>query len=139
MWKQLGLDVKIRVMEWKQYLQFLGPPPNSDVDVYRLGWVYDFPDAYNGLVLWTCGSGNNNTNWCNKKYDALIDKATRTPNFAQRVKVYRQAEAIISGPKGDVPLAPIYWYVYTALVRPNVKGFFVTPIDQWDYTKVSIR
>jgi oligopeptide transport system substrate-binding protein len=139
MWKQLGIDVKIKVMEWKQYLQFLGPPPNSDVDVYRNGWVYDFPDAYNGLVLFTCNSGNNNTNWCNKKFDGIIDKATKQPNFAKRVQLYRQAERIISGAKGDVPLAPIYWYVYTALVRPNVKGFLITPTDQFDFTKVSIR
>ena len=44
----------------------------------------------------------------------------------------------MTGPRGDVPLAPIYWYVYTALVRPNVKGFFITATDQWDYTKVRI-
>lgn len=139
MWRQLGLDVKIRVMEWKQYLQFLGPPPNSDVDVYRLGWIYDFPDAYNGLVLWTCGSGNNNSNFCNKKFDALVTRATRTPNFAARTAIYRQAENILTGPKGDLPIMPIYWYTYHALVRPNVKGFLITPVDQWDYTKISVR
>ena len=138
MWRQLGLDTTIRAMEWGQYLQFLGPPPNADVDVYRLGWIYDFADAYNGLVLWTCGSGNNNTNWCNRRFDALIRRAERTPNFAKRVLLYRQAENLISGPRGEFPLAPIYYYVYTALVRPNVKGFFITATDQWDYTKVRI-
>jgi oligopeptide transport system substrate-binding protein len=35
-WQRLGLDVKLRVQEWAQYLQFLGPPPNKAVDVYRL-------------------------------------------------------------------------------------------------------
>lgn len=138
-WKQLGLDVTLRVMEWKQYLQFLGPPPNADVDVYRLGWIYDFPDAYNGLVLWKCNSGNNNTNWCNKKFDGLVDKATRTPNNAKRALLYQQAEDILSGPKGDLPVMPIYWYVFTALVRDNVKGFFINPSSQTDLTKVSMR
>ncbi len=138
-WKELGLNVTIKVQEWKQFLQFLGPPPNADVDVYRLGWIYDFPDAYNGLVLWTCDSGNNNTNWCNKKYDNLITKATRTPNNAARAKVYQQAEDILTGPNGDLPIMPIYWYTFTALVKSNVKGFFTNPTDQWDLTKVSIR
>jgi oligopeptide transport system substrate-binding protein len=137
-WKELGLNVTIKVLEWKQYLQFLGPPPNSDVDVYRLGWSYDFPDAYNGLVLFTCDSGNNNTNWCNKKFDKLVAKATNTSNFAARTKVYQQAEDILTGPKGDLPIMPIYWYVNTALLRPNVKGWFINPTDQWDLTKVSI-
>jgi oligopeptide transport system substrate-binding protein len=137
-WKELGLDATIRVLEWKQYLQFLGPPPNSDVDVYRLGWIYDFPDAYNGLVLWTCDSGNNNTNWCNKKYDGLIKKAERTPNNTKRYALYKQAEDIMTGPKGDLPTMPIYWYTFSALVKKNVHGFFINPSDQIDLTKVSV-
>jgi oligopeptide transport system substrate-binding protein len=137
-WKELGLNVSIKVQEWKQYLEFLGPPPNSDVDVYRLGWIYDYPDAQNGLVLWTCDSGNNNTNWCNKKFDGLIDKATKTPDTAARTKLYQQAEDIISSPTGDVPLIPIYWYTYSALVQQNVKGFSINPMDQIDYSGVSI-
>jgi len=138
-WREIGLNVSLKVMEWKQYLQFLGPPPNSDVDVYRLGWIYDYPDAQNGLVLFTCGSGNNSTNWCNKKFDALVAKGTKTQNAAARYKIYQQAESLISGPKGDVPLIPIYWYVNSALVRKNVRGFFINPMYQIDYTKVSMK
>jgi oligopeptide transport system substrate-binding protein len=137
-WKELGLNVNIKVMEWKQYLQFLGPPPNSDVDVFRLGWIYDYPDAQNGLVLWTCDSGNNNTNWCNKKFDGLIDRASKTPSTAKRYKLYQQAEALISGPTGAVPLIPIYWYTYSAAVQKNVHGWTINPMDQVDYTKVSV-
>ena len=137
-WKQLGLDATIRVLEWKQYLQFLGPPPNSDVDVYRLGWIYDFPDAYNGLVLWTCGSGNNNTNWCNKRYDGLIKRAERTPNNTKRYALYKQAEDIMTGPRGELPTMPIYWYTFSALVKNNVHGFFINPSDQIDLTKVTV-
>jgi oligopeptide transport system substrate-binding protein len=137
-WKELGLNVQIKVQEWKQYLEFLGPPPNSDVDVYRLGWIYDYPDAQNGLVLWTCDSGNNNTNWCNKKYDALIKKADSTPNANARYLLYQQAESLLSGPKGDMPLMPIYWYTYTALVSQKVKGFSINPMDQWDYSTISV-
>jgi oligopeptide transport system substrate-binding protein len=107
--------------------------------VYRLGWIYDFPDAYNGLVLWLSNSGNNNTNWKNAKYDRLIKKAERTPNFAARTKVYQQAEDILTGPSGALPVMPIYWYTFSALVKTNVKGFFINVQDQWDYTKMSVR
>ena len=27
-WSQIGIKTNIKVLEWKQYLQFLGPPPN---------------------------------------------------------------------------------------------------------------
>ena len=138
-WKQIGINASIKVMEWKQYLQVLGPPPNSDVDVYRLGWIYDFPDAYNGLVLWTCDSGNNNTNFCNKKFDALIDQATKTPDFDKRVALYQQAESILTGPNGDLPIMPIYWYTFTETIHKNkVKGFLTQPTSQYDLTKVTV-
>jgi oligopeptide transport system substrate-binding protein len=137
-WKPLGINVSVKVMEWKQYLEFLGPPPNADVDVYRLGWIYDFPDAYNGLSLWTCDSGNNNTNWCNKKFDSLVNQATRTPDFDKRTQLYQQAETILTGPTGDLPIMPIYWYTFTGLVKNNVKGFLTEPTSTWDFTKVTV-
>jgi oligopeptide transport system substrate-binding protein len=138
-WKELGLNVNIKVQEWKQFLEFLGPPPNSDVDVYRLGWIYDYPDAQNGLVLWTCDSGNNNTNWCNRNYDAIVRRAARTPNDDARFKLYQQAETILTGDRGDLPIMPIYWYVFHSLVKPNVQGYEITLTDAVDYTKVSLR
>jgi oligopeptide transport system substrate-binding protein len=136
--KDLGLNVTLKQQEWKQYLEFLGPPPNNDVDVYRLGWIYDFPDAYNGLSLWTCNSGNNNTNWCNKKFDSLVNKAGNTPNFDKRVLIYQQAENILTGPNGDLPIMPIYWYTFTHLIKKNVHGFFTAPQGIYDLTKVTI-
>jgi oligopeptide transport system substrate-binding protein len=136
--KDLGLNVSLKIMEWKQYLQFLGPPPNSDVDLYRLGWIYDFPDAYNGLSLWTCQSGNNNTNWCNPKFDSLIDKAVKTPDFDKRVGLYQQAENILTGPTGDLPIMPIYWYTFNQLVKPNVHGYSEGPTSIIDLSKVSV-
>jgi oligopeptide transport system substrate-binding protein len=138
MWKELGLDVTLRVMEWAQFLQFLGPPPNADVDVYRLGWIYDYPDAHNGFVLWTSNSGNNNTNWKNASYDRLLKKAERTPGTAARHKIYQQMENILTGPSGQLPIMPIYWYTFSALVKNNVKGFKIQPTSQTDYTKVSL-
>ena len=138
-WKELGLNVKIQVMEWKQYLEFMGPPPNGDVDTYRMGWIYDFPDAYNGLVLFTCNSGNNYTNWCNKKFDGILAQAAKTADPEKRTGLYKQAEGILTGPNGDLPIMPIYWYTFANLVGTNVKGFMVNPTGWWDLTKVGVN
>ena len=72
------------------------------------------------------------------KYDGLIAKATRTPNTAKRTKLDQQAEDILTGPKGALPVMPIYWYTFTALVKNNVKGFFINPSSQTDYTKIRL-
>lgn len=137
-WKELGITTTLKNMEFGQYLDFLGPPPNSDVDVYRLGWIYDYPDAYNGFELWTCDSGNNNTGWCNKKYDAIVDKAARTPDETARFKLYQQAETMLTGANGSLPIMPIYWYVYHSLVKPYVQGWGLDLIGRTDYTKISL-
>ena len=138
-WKKLGIDVTLKVQEWKQYLEFLGPPPNNDVDAYRLGWIGDFVDAINFLELFTCDSGNNNTNWCDPSYDQLVAKARSTRNDQDRYELYAQLEQKLFGPDGAVPFIPIYWYTYTALERESVKDTFeLNLLDQVDLTKVKV-
>jgi ABC-type oligopeptide transport system substrate-binding subunit len=137
-WKELGITTTLKNMEFGQYLEFIGPPPNSDIDVYRLGWIYDYPDAYNGFELWKCDSGNNSTNWCNKKYDAIVEKAAATPNEDARTLLYQQAETILTGANGNLPIMPIYWYVFHSLVKPYVQGYQSDLTDRVYYSKVSL-
>jgi ABC-type oligopeptide transport system substrate-binding subunit len=139
-WKELGLTVKIRVQEWAQFLEFIGPPPDKSVDVYRLGWIADYVDAINFLELWTCDSGNNSTNFCSEELDSLVAKARATADDAERYELYGQIEEILLGEDGAVPIAPIYWYTYTNLERESVKGtFHINPLDQFDLSKVVIE
>ena len=137
-WKELGLNVTLKQQDWPQFLQFLGPPPNPSVSVYRSGWIADFPDDINFLSVFECKSGNNNTNWCNAKYDDLLKQATAEPDQAKRYDLYQQAESLLTGPNGDMPIAPIYWYTFAYQVAPTVHGWNTNPMDVIDMTKVSI-
>jgi oligopeptide transport system substrate-binding protein len=139
-WKELGLDTTIKAQEWAQYLEFLGPPPADAVDVYRLGWIGDYVDAINFLELWTCESGNNNTNWCNKEFDALVEQARATPDNDARYALYAQAEALLTGAEGDLPIMPIYWYTYLNVEKQCVSNTFnINLLDQIDFTKVVVE
>ena len=138
-WKELGIESTIKQQEFQQYLEFLGPPPNKDVDVYRLGWIGDFVDAINFLELWTCESGNNSTNYCNKDYDALIEKARSTEDNDARYELYGQAEEILFGENGDMPILPIYFYTYVQLEKESVKDSYeINLLDQIDLTAVTV-
>jgi oligopeptide transport system substrate-binding protein len=140
MWKELGIDTTIKSQEFAQFLEFLGPPPNDAVYVYRLGWIADYGDPMNFLELWTSKSGNNNTRFASPEYDRLIEKARNTPDDQQRYELYRQAEAMLTGPDGAMPIAPIYWYTYTNLERESVKDTFeINPLDQFDLSRVVIK
>jgi len=137
-WKKLGLNVTLKQQDWPQFLKFLGPPPDPSVGVYRNGWIADFPDDINFLSIFQCGSGNNNTNWCSKDYDNLLKQATAEPDQAKRYGLYKQAETMLTGAGGDMPIAPIYWYTFAYQVADNVHGWNTNPMDAIDLTKVSI-
>jgi len=140
MWKDIGIDVTIKAQEWAQFLEFLGPPPSDAVYVYRLGWIADYADPMNFLELWTSKSGNNNSRFASPEYDRLIAQARNTPEDEQRFELYRQAEAMLTGPDGELPISPIYWYTYTNLERESVKDSFnINPLDQFDLSKVVIE
>jgi oligopeptide transport system substrate-binding protein len=140
-WKELGLTVTIKQQEWAQFLEAIGPPPGKEIDVYRLGWIGDYVDAYNFLELWTCESGNNSTNYCNKDYDALVDQVRqgKAVDDDARYKLYGQMEEILHGENGDFPILPIYWYTYVELERPSVQDSFNRNLlDQVDLTQVEV-
>ena len=139
-WKELGISTTLKQQEWAQYLEFLGPPPNDAVDVYRLGWIYDYPDAINGLDLWTCDSGNNNTNYCDKSYDDLVAQARQTPDDSARYDIYAQLEDKLFGQDGALPILPIYWYTYPNLEKLSIKDTFnINPLDQFELTEVVVK
>jgi oligopeptide transport system substrate-binding protein len=96
------------------------------------------PGCDQRLELFTCDSGNNNTNWCNEEYDALVEEVRDTSTSA-RYEIYRQLEGIMFDEDGDVPLTPIMWYTYPNLEQDSVRDtFFINPLDQIDFTKVVV-
>jgi oligopeptide transport system substrate-binding protein len=139
-WKELGINTTIKQQEWAQFLEFIGPPPDKSVDVYRYGWIGDFVDAINFLELWTCDSGNNSTNYCDPEYDKLVDEARNTPDNEARYDLYAQMEQKLLGDEGAVPFSPIYWYTYIASEDPSVKDTFnQNLLTQIDLTKVVVK
>ena len=47
---------------------------------------------------------------------------------------------MLTGPQGELPIIPLYWYTYTNLERESVKDtFHINLLDQFDLSKVVIR
>jgi oligopeptide transport system substrate-binding protein len=139
-WKELGLTTTIRVQEWAQFLEFIGPPPDKSVDVFRYGWIGDYVDPINFLELWTCESGNNSTTFCNREYDRLVERARATEDNQARYEIYGQLEEILLGEDGVVPIAPVYWYTSSYQERPSIKETFnESPLGQVDLRDVEVR
>jgi oligopeptide transport system substrate-binding protein len=75
-------------------------------DVVLATWGADFPDAINYLDLFTTGNDNNDGQWSNKQYDALIkaSNTTHVTNPTMRWNDLSQASHILIRDMGVIPL-----------------------------------
>lgn len=139
MWKELGVDTTIKTLEWAQYLDLIGPPPNHVVDAYFIGWIGDYVDAINFLQLAECGSGFNSSSFCDPEFDKLLTQAKGTGDNEERYGLYGEAESRITGEQGGMPFIPLYWITYSILSKEKVKDWKPNLLDQFDWTKVRIE
>lgn len=116
--RNLGLQVELNNQEWKTYLQRL---KTKEVEMFRLGWIADYPDPDNFMNLMASFSDNNHTNWKNKTYDELILKAMTTEDSPQRQKLYDKAQKILL--EESVAVFPIFASVSHILISPRIKNY----------------
>jgi peptide/nickel transport system substrate-binding protein len=74
------------VHEWGTYVSKW---PDGLVPMYMIGWAGAW-DA-DGIMFPLLRTGQRFSRWSNPEFDAILDKARRTLNEAERVKLYRQA------------------------------------------------
>lgn len=126
-WKRnLGLQVNLQNQEWKVYLKTLH---SNSPAMYRMGWGADYPDPDTFMALFTCNSGNNMGNFCNKEYDALVKKAGASADSAERAKLYGLAEKILL--EKDVAIVPLFNQTNMHMVSSRIEGFKVNPMGDF--------
>jgi ABC-type oligopeptide transport system substrate-binding subunit len=95
--------------------------------ISRDGWGADFPSAHNQLSgIFTCGGGNNNTQYCNPDVDTLLAQADSTADQAAATALYTQAQQMIVN---DAPSIWLRFGLTTYLVQPYVQGVQGTSSD----------
>lgn len=132
--KNLGLEPEIRNEEWKVYLKTL---KNDTPQLFRLGWVADYPDPDNFMALWYSYSEQNNTGWKNPEYDKLVQKAAGELDKDVRKALYDKAQRILV--EEDVPFIPIYTNKQYFLLKPYVSGYTINPMQQWRFSDVTVE
>ena len=125
----LGININLVNMEWATYLDYRSTGP---FQLARAGWVADYMDPQNLLDLLITGSGNNDGQYSNPEYDALIRQAAGMPDGPQRAAIMRQAEEI--GVVRDQALIPIYFYVSQSMIDLSKwDGWYQNPLDVHPY------
>ena len=123
--KNIGLNVELNSQEWKTYLHRL---KTKEVEMFRLGWLADYPDPDNFMNLMTSFSENNHTGWKNKKFDELILKAMTIEDESHRKNLYDQAQKILL--EEETAVFPIFTTVSHLLISPRIKNF---PLNVMSY------
>ena len=125
MWKDvLGINIEIGQMEWNAFLEFRREGHHT---LARDGWVADFNDPSNLLMLMHSRSGNNSTKYSNPDYDAIMDKAAAEVNSAARMALMHQAEELAFGE--EYAAIPVYYYTQYYVKQPSVTGFALYPTN----------
>jgi len=134
MWKNaLNIDVSLANQEWKVYLDSID---QMDFQMARRGWIGDYVDPNNFLDLFICGGGNNNTGFCDPRYDDLVLRlAPRAPTLAARYALFTEAETRLMD---QMPIIPIYTYTSNHLIDRSVKGIPPNLMDFVNYRYVSL-
>lgn len=120
----LGVNVATRNEEWSTYNNSLR---QGQYDIARRAWGGDYLDPNTFLDQFITGGANNDPQYDNPEYDALIEAAKTESDPQARLAKLHDAEAILVR---DLPILPIYFYVSRNLVRPRVRGLYNNVLDQ---------
>ena len=99
-----------------------------------LGWIADYPDPHNFLdILFYTGSENNIFEYSNPTLNAALDQAAIEQDKAVRLDMYRQAEQLVID---EAPCLPLWHGTNYILVKPDVKGYKLSPLGIPDLSQV---
>src|SRR3990170_588918 len=128
MWEQnLGVTVEVDQEEFGLFLRDLD---DGNFKMFDLGWVADYVDPQNFLdIKFHSESPNNEMKYSNPDVDSLLEQARTAPTETEqerqaRYGLYQQAE---EGIVEDAAWIPLYHGKSNALIKPDVKDYFIPP------------
>jgi dipeptide transport system substrate-binding protein len=132
----IGVTVEIVSYEWGEYLK-----KSTAVDrdgAVILGWTGDNGDPDNFMnVLLSCNGvgGSNRAQWCDKDFQALLDKAAASSDVAERTKLYEQAQVIF---KAKAPWDTIDHSTVFMPMSKKVTGYVMSPLGSHTFDNVGL-
>ncbi|MCK0196248.1 ABC transporter substrate-binding protein [Ancylobacter sp. 6x-1] len=134
---KVGVNAKLVSYEWGEYRKRM---QQGEHTTGQLGWTGDNGDPDNFFFLLGCPAarqgGQNLAKWCNKDFDALINKARVSSDLAERTKLYEQAQVIV---KEDAPWFTIAHSVVYEPIRKEVVDYKVSPFGRHEFYGVSLK
>ena len=131
---QAGVEVKVRSVTRTFLLEQLNHA-TEDYDMILTGWLAGNldPDGFMRPIL-SCDTKNevaNLSNWCNPKFNELMDNALTGTALSDRAKDYNAAQDLVLN---ELPIIPIANVKRFLVASSKVKGVQVTPFGSMDFS-----
>lgn len=120
--KNLGINVQIVT---EDFSVLIADRNNSNYTLSRDAWSGDYTDPMTFLDLFVTGSGNNDTKYSNKDYDAYIKTAKTSGDQKVRMEAMHKAEDLLIKEFGAIPLS---FRTDPLLVDKNISGYVDSPL-----------
>ncbi|WP_082232009.1 peptide ABC transporter substrate-binding protein [Halobacillus massiliensis] len=132
-----GLTIKLMEVPFNERVE---RDQKSEFEMEAATWGPDYVDPNTYLNMYLTDGQNNNMNYSSDKYDELIEKANN--EYAQdpdkRFETFMEAERLLL--EEDAAVAPIYQDSKAQLLRPSIKGAFVTATGpEYEYKWASLE
>ncbi len=91
----LGVQIRIGVNTWPE---FTTKVKEKRAQIWGIAWNADYPDSQNFYQLLygkNVSPGPNGSNYVNKEFDELYEKALRLPMGQERTAIYKKMRAIV--------------------------------------------
>ena len=119
-YEKIGVKLELSFMTWDAFLKAVN---DGRVQLFRMGWVGDYPDAENFLQLFhsrNVSPGANHTNYINPAYDREYDAAMASVTEAERNRHWARCQEIV---REDCPWVFTHFPKTYSLVRRRVGNY----------------
>jgi len=117
---EIGVNIRVEVNPSQTHGEMVA---NSEVMFFRKSWIADYPDAENYLSLFYSKNftpnGPNYTQFSNKHYDDLYEKALTITNDSLRYELYREMDRILIE---EAPFIVLYYDRVVRFVHKDISG-----------------
>ena len=135
-YERIGVKLELDFKTWDAFLRAVN---EGRAQLFRMGWVGDYPDAQNFLQLFHSKNacpGPNHANYANPDYDREYDAALNASTVEERNRHWAACQEIVTE---DCPWVFTHVNKSYSLVRPTVKNYRPTdfPYGAEKYYRVS--
>lgn len=126
-WQEFNIPIRVSVEQPSLVRQatFM-----AQYEMFKKSWIVDYIDEENFFSLFYSKNfvptGFNYTHFEDVEFDLLYEKALRTMDEKEKIKIYQEMDKIIID---EAPVIPLYYDEVVRLVNPKVSGFHLNPMN----------